>query len=270
VSSIDPGTVTTSTAGATGTATAGATGTATAGATGTATAGVDPVGGATAATGDVGRLDADLDLPDQPAPPSVSAEGEVSEAIGRDGSSVLRGGGAGVVEREVGGAGSSELEQEAVAASRGGQGGVTNAKYAAGEASFSAVSAPGRKLDQAGSLEIHERRHVVGQAQEVEDAHSEARRIVDDPTAVGTERAEMEASQEVGESMPVDPNRAEAKANVVAGAVDDPRGAAQGHAEGVVSAHEREAEVKVGIRGSAGQSREEIVGSPPTSDDEKK
>jgi hypothetical protein len=247
----------------------GASATSTAGATGAATAGVDPIGSTTSGASAAGQLDPSFDLPDQPAPPSVSAESEVSQAAGQEGSAVLRGGGAGVVEREMGGAAGAGLEQEGVAAGRGARGDVRGTQFAAGEASFSATTAPTSGLGRAENLEFHQRDQVVARSQAAEDAHSEARRVVDDPAAVGTEQAEMKASQKAGEAMPVDPRRAEAQAATVTGAVENPRGAAQAKAEGTVSIHEREAEAKIGIRGSDGRSREEIVGSPPTGDDEK-
>jgi hypothetical protein len=93
---------------------------------------------------------------------------------------------------------------------------------------------------------------------------------VDNPTAVGTERAELEASHQLDKSMPVDPQSLESKAGTVTGAVEDPGAMAQTHAEGAVSAQQGEAEVKIGIRGSAGQSHEGVTGSPPTGSGEKK
>jgi hypothetical protein len=69
--------------------------------------------------------------------------------------------------------------------------------------------------------------------------------------------------------MPAGAGRAEANVNLATGAVNNPRAAAQGQADAAVSAQERDAEAKLGIRGSAGASREEVTGRPPT-DGEKK
>jgi hypothetical protein len=245
-----------------------------AGAPGAAAGGVSPASsatftGGTGAASAAGGLDSSLDLPDQPAPPQVSAETQVSQAAGEQGNTVPHGGGTGIVEGEVGNAGSG-LEQEAVASARGGQSDVRGAKLSAGEAQFSAATAPTSGLERAENLEFSQRDQVMARSQSAENAQSEARRAVDDPTAVGTERAEQAASQRAAESMPVDARDAEAKANVVTGAVADPQGAARAQAQGAAAAQEREAEVKLGIRGPEGQSREEIVGSPATGDDEKK
>lgn len=276
------GTLASSPAGAAGAATSAATppsgaavGDVTGGATGgAATGGVTSgaaIGGAASSATATGRIDSSVATPDQPRPPSV--ETEVSRAAGRDANVTLRGGGAGVVEREVGPTGDAELEQEVVAKSREGQRGVSDMKYGAGEAQFSATAGPTSGLGRAENFEIRERDQVVARSQEAEDAQAAARRVANDPGAVGTERAEMAASQRAAETLPVDPRRAEAQANVVTGAVDDPRGAAQAQAESAAEAQAREvqgeAQVEVGVRGPGGQSHEEIVGKPPTGGEKK-
>jgi hypothetical protein len=233
-----------------------------AGATGAVTGGVEPVssaasgggaGGATAAS----RVDADLSVPAQPAPPSVFVEGEVSQAAGREGSAVLGGGGAGMVESRVGGVGSSGAEQEATAATRSGQGEIRGAGFVAGDAQASASGASTSRLEQAGNLEFSQRDQAVAKSRSVEDAHDQARHVADDPAAVGTERAKLEASSKVGESLPVDPRGVEAQANVATSTVANPRAAAQAQAEGMAATQEREVEVKVG------------VGTPPAGDEKK-
>ena len=257
--------------GATGAAT-GATGaaTGTAGAaTGAATGSVGSAGGATFDTGgasSVGRVSSNL--AGQAAPPPVSVEGQVSQTAGQEGSAVLHGGGSGIVEREVGGGVS--VEQEATAAGRAGTRDASNLQHAAGSAAVSADVGASSGFGRAENLELGQRDQMVARTEAAEDAHAQARRIADDPAAVGTERAEMAASQKASEAMPVDPHDVQAQAGVVTSTVENPRAAAQAKAEGAVSAQEREAEVKVGLRGPDGRSREEIVGSPPTGEDDKK
>ena len=125
-------------------------------------------------------------------------------------------------------------------------------------------------IARAEHLEFSQRDQFVARSQAAEDAHAEARRIAADPTAAGTERVEMAASERAAGALPVDPHSAEARVATVTGAVEDPGGTAQAAAESAASAQEREAEVKIGIRGPDGRSREEIVGAPPTDDGEKK
>ncbi len=237
---------------------------------GAAAGGVTPVGTATfsgdaGAARAAGELDADLDLPDQP-PPSV--ETKVAQATGPEGATVLGGGGAGVVEGELGGAGSG-LEQGGVAEVRAAQGDVRGAKFAAGEAGFSATTAPTSGLARAENLEAGQRDRIMAETQAADDAHTEARRVADDPTGAGMEQAELAASEKAAAAVPI-AGGTRAKAEVVTGAVADPEAAARARAEGLAAEQEHEAEVKIGIRGPEGPSHEEIAGSPPTGDDEKK
>jgi hypothetical protein len=231
-------------------------GTVTAGATGAAGAATAPTAGSAASGGigdasSIGRIGSSV--PGQPSmTPSVTAEGEVSRTVGQEGSSVLRGGGAGVVEGQVGGGASASAEQEAVAATRAGQKDVGNAKFAAGAAASSPDVVVSSNLGRAEHAEFSQRDQVSARAQAAEDAQSQARRAANDPAGVGTERAEMAASAKVGEAMPAEANRVQAQADVAAGAVENPRGAAQAQAEGAVATQQREAEVKVGVSGSVG------------------
>jgi hypothetical protein len=246
----------------------------TARATGAATSAVDPLGDSTISGSDAGTARAvaggRVSVPGQPAMPSVSAEGEVSQAVGQEGSTVLRGGGAGVIEREAGGVSGGGAEQEATAATRGGQSGASNLRYAADVAAGSPSVGVSAGINRGENLQFSQRDQVMARSRQAEDAQDQARRIVDDPTAVGTERAELAASAKIDESMPSDVGRVQSQAGAATAAVNDPTATARTHAEGAVSTQEREAEVKIGIRGSAGASREEIVGKPPTGDDEKK
>jgi len=242
--------------------TSGATGAA----TGAATSSVEPLG--SGGVSSVGRVGSNLS--GQAAPPSFSAESQVSQAAGQEGSTVLRGGGSGIVEREVGGFGGASAEQEATAASRASTGDARNIGHAVGSATVSADVGASSNLGRAEQLEFSQRDQVTARTQAAEDAHAQARRVVDNPAAVGTERAEMAASQKVDEAMPIDTGNVQSQASTVTGAVENPRAAAQAQVEGAVSAQEREAEVKVGIRGTAGGSREEIAGTPPTGDNTKK
>ena len=243
----------------------------TAGATGTATGGVDPVssgtfsGGGTGASGVGG-----VGVPSQPAVPTFSAETEVSQAAGQQGSAVLRGGGAGGVEGQLGGEGTAGAAEGTVAQARAGQSTVSDARFAAGAAAASPASAGVSGFARAENLEFHQRDQVMARSQEVDDMHAQAVQTIDDPTAVGTERAEMEGSQHLAAASPIDPHRVQDQAGVAAGAVADPQGTARAQAEGAVSTQQREAEVKAGIRGSAGPSREEITGTPTGLDDKKK
>ena len=197
--------------------------------------------------------------------PSVSVESEVSQAAGQDGSAVLRGGGAGVIERETGGVSESSVKTEATAAARHENLEARNAAGVAGDAT--SFRDPASEVARAENLEFHQRDQAVARARAAEDANDQARRIADNPTAVGAERAQGIASQKIGDATPA--ARVEANVNLATGAVENPRGAAQGQADAAVSAQERDAEAKLGIRGSAGPSREEVTGRPPTDDDKK-
>jgi hypothetical protein len=200
--------------------------------------------------------------------PAVSAESEVSQAAGQQGSTVLRGGGSGIVEGQVIGGTESGARIEAADAAR--QGNV-DARGAAGVAgSATSFRDPQSEAARAANVEFHQRDQAVAQARAAEDAHDEARRTIDDPTAAGTERAEIAASDKMAGSMPAGAARAEANVNLATGAVQDPRSAAQNQAQAQVSAQEREAEAKLGIRGSAGPSREEAIGSASIDDEKKK
>jgi hypothetical protein len=158
----------------------------------------------------------------------------------------------------------------AVGATREGEHVVRDARFAAGDARLSATDAPVSGLERAESLGAAERGRVVTGAQSAEDVHAEASRIADDPSAVGTERARREASQKAGDSLPFDRDRMEGQANLATGAVANPGSAAEAQVEASVSAQERKAEAELGIRGPEGKSREEITGSPPSDDGEKK
>jgi hypothetical protein len=264
-------------AGAGGVSSVGGSGTisgSTARATGAATSAADPFSGSDVGGADAGTAGAVTagrgSVPGQPSMPSVSVEGEVSQAAGQEGSTVLRGGGSGVVEGEVGGFGSAGSAPEATAATRGGQADVSNLRFAADVATGSPSAAVSSGIGRSESLEFSQRDQVMAKSREAEDAHDQARRLVDDPEAVGTERAELAGSAKVDEAMPADVGRVQSQAGTATAAVNDPAGTARSHAEGAVSTQEGEAEVKIGIHGSAGASREEVVGKPPTGNGEKK
>jgi hypothetical protein len=199
--------------------------------------------------------------------PSVSVESEVSSAAGQQGSTVLRGGGAGIVEQQAGGAVGANLEVEATAAAREGN---TDARGAAGVAGqVTSFRDPSSEVARAENLELHQRDEAMAKARSAEDVHDEARRTVEDPTAVGTERAQSMASQKISESTPSGVGRAEANVNLATDAVANPRAAAQNQADAVVSAQERDAEAKLGISGSATVSTEGVAGTPPTGGEKK-
>lgn len=224
------------------------------------------VGGGVTGASAVGGLGA----AGQPAAPSVSADAEVSDAVGQQGSTVLRGGAQGVVENQVPGGGSVGAGQDTVAQVRAGQSTVSDAHYAVGEAVGSPTSAAESGFDRGGSLEFSQRDQAVAQARSVEDAHDEAHRIVDDPQAAGTERAELEGASAVGGALPVDPGRAQAQANLATGAVADPQGTARSQAEEALAAQERGAEVKVGVSGTAGTAGATgTAGTPPDGSEKK-
>lgn len=198
----------------------------------------------------------------------MSAEAQVSQAAGQDGTAALRGGGAGVVEREAGAVSGADIKMQATGAARHEE---IGARHSSELVSDSAVSTsgyrdPASEVARAEQLEFNQRDQAIGKVRGVEDRHDEARRITNDPRAVGSEKAEYEASLKMSEASPVDVDAAEAKANVATGAVQNPRGVAQGQVDASISAQEREAEVKLGVSGSAEASR----GTPPTGNDDGK
>jgi hypothetical protein len=202
---------------------------------------------ATSSATAAGRLDSNIDVPQEPALPEQPS-----------------------VDADLTSSATADVEQQGVAASRQAHRGVSDAKYGAGDASFTATAGVTGAAGRMEGAEFRQRDAVAARSQELDDAQAQARRTVDDPSSVATERAELEASQRADQSLPVRPSSVQAQAGAAAGVVADPQAAAQARAEDAVSTQQAEVEVKVGVSGSAGASREEIVGSPTTRDDEKK
>jgi hypothetical protein len=191
--------------------------------------------------------------------PSVSVESEVSQTAGQQGSTVLRGGGAGIVEQQAGGASTSNLEVEATAAARQGSSDARGAAGVTGQ--VTSFRDPSSEMARAENLELHQRDEAVAKARSAEDAHDQARRTVEDPAAVGSARAHSMASQKISESTPAGVGRAEANMNLATDAVADPQAAARNQAEAAASAQARDAEAKLGVSGSATVSTEGVSGT---------
>lgn len=204
-----------------------------------------------------------------PEAPMMSAEGQVGGAVGSEGNQVLRGGGTGLVERDLGGSDVTLAEQDLVAQRREAERGTSDARYAAGEAQFAATATPSSAAGRFESAEFHQRDGIAADAQAADDARAQVRRTVDDPTSVASERAGAEASSRAQSAMPADVRSAQSQATSAANVVEDPAAAARERAESAAAEQEQRAEVNVGIRGPDGETREGSVSTSTTGGEKK-
>ncbi|HEY5933065.1 MAG TPA: hypothetical protein VIU61_00435 [Kofleriaceae bacterium] len=177
-----------------------------------------------------------------------TVESKSMGSMGSEGSSVMRGGGAGVGERHMG-VDDHDPQREAAKVQQESRIDAVRSTDASVDAGVSAsgYKDPVSEVGRAEKLEFNQRDEAAGRVSHAEDQAAAARGVAADPSGAAQRKATDAAYDAGQERAPVDPSQVRADVGVATGAVNDPSGTARARADVEVEGQKREATATVGV-----------------------